>query len=182
MIKQLIHRYIRSLERHYTYDATYMHELAEISTSGFNRFAVMQMVGGQWRGNAPKDALFASGIAGALVEDCGPCVQIASDMAVEAGMSPQTIRSLLSGVRSNSDAQLGFDYGRALLRGSDNLDDLRETVIAKWGKKALIALSLHTMTGRNYPVLKRAMGHAKSCQRVRVGDAEIAVSQTLKAA
>jgi hypothetical protein len=50
------------------------------------------------------------------------------------------------------------------------------------GKKALIALSLHTMTGRNYPVLKRALGHAKSCQRVRVGDAEIAVSQTLKAA
>jgi hypothetical protein len=38
------------------------------------------------------------------------------------------------------------------------------------------------MTGRNFPVLKRAMGHAKTCQRVRVGNADIAVNQTLKAA
>ena len=182
MIKQLIHRYVRNLERRYNYDATYMHELADISTSAFNRFAIMQMAGGQWRGDAPKDALFASGIAGALVEDCGPCVQIASDMAVEAGVPTETIRALLSGVRSNSDAQLGFDYGLALLRGSDNLDGLRETIMSKWGQKALMALSLHTMSGRNFPVLKRAMGHAKTCQRVRIGDAEIAVNQTLKAA
>jgi hypothetical protein len=38
------------------------------------------------------------------------------------------------------------------------------------------------MAGRNYPVLKRAMGHAKTCQRVRIGTDEIAVDQTLKAA
>jgi hypothetical protein len=182
MIKQFIHRYIRNLERRYAYDATYMHELADISTSAFNRFVVMQMSAGQWRGGAPMDALFASGIAGALVEDCGPCVQIASDMAVEAGVSPQTIRSLLSGTRSNSDAQLGFDYGLALLRGSDNLDELREAVISRWGEKALIALTLHVMAGRNYPVLKRAMGHAKTCQRVRVGKDEVVVDQSLKAA
>src|SRR6185437_8802195 len=117
MIKQFIHRYIRNLERRYDYDATYMHELADISMSAFNRFTIMQMSGGQWGGGAPNDALFASGIAGALVEDCGPCVQIASDMAVGAGVSPETIRNLLSGTRSNSDAQLGFDYGLALLRG-----------------------------------------------------------------
>ncbi len=182
MIKQFIHRYIANVERRYTYDATYMHELADISTSAFNRFIIMQMAGGQWRGNAPKDALFASGIAGALTEDCGPCVQIASDMAIEAGVSPETIRNLLSGTRSNSDAQLGFDYGLALLRGGHNLDELRATIISKWGKKALVALSLHVMAGRNYPVLKRAMGHAKTCQRVRIGKDEIVVNQTLKAA
>ena len=182
MIKQFIHRYVRNLEHRYTYDATYMQELADISTSAFNRFVIMQMSGARWGGGAPKDALFASGIAGALVEDCGPCVQIASDMAVEAGVSPETIRNLLSGMRSNSDAQLGFDYGLALLRGGDSLDALRETIISEWGKKALIALSLHVMAGRNYPVLKRAMGHAKTCQRVRVGKDEIMVDQTLKAA
>jgi hypothetical protein len=182
MIKWLIHRYIRNLERRYDYDGSYMHELADISTIAFHRFVKVQMAGGQWRGDAPRDAWFAARIAGALVEDCGPCVQIASDMAVEAGMSPDTIRHLLSGTRTSSDAQLGFDYGRALLSGGGDLDVQREAIEAKWGKKALIALSLRAMSGRNFPVLKRAMGHAKTCQRVRVGNSEIAVNQTLKAA
>jgi hypothetical protein len=66
--------------------------------------------------------------------------------------------------------------------GGDNLDELREVIVAKWGKKALIALSLRAMSGRNFPVLKRAMGHAKTCQRVRIGNSEIAVNPTLKAA
>jgi len=182
MIKWFIHRYIRNFEHRYDYDGAYMHELADISTSAFGRFATVQTAGGQWRGDAPKDAWFASGIAGALVEDCGPCVQIASDMAVEADMAPDIVRALLSGVPTNSDAQLGFDYGRALLLGDDKLDGLREAIVTKWGKKALIAISLHAMSARNFPVLKRAMGHAKTCQRVRGGNSEIAVNTTLKAA
>lgn len=182
MINWFIHRYIRNLERRYDYDGTYMHELADISTTAFRRFAKMQMAGGQWRGDAPKDAWFASGIAGALVEDCGPCVQIAADMAVEAGVPAETIRALLSGARSNSDAQIGFDYGRALLVGGDKLDELREVIVVKWGKKALIALSLRAMSGRNFPVVKRAMGYAKTCQRVRIGNSEVAVDPRLKAA
>jgi hypothetical protein len=182
MFKAFLHRYLRGFERRYSYDGTYMHELADTSTSAFVRFMIMQTAGGQYNGDAPRDALFAAGIAGALVEDCGPCVQIASDIAVEGGMPVQTIRALLSGSQTDPVAQLGFDYGRALLHGSDNLDDLREAVKTKWGEKALIALSLRAMSGRNFPVLKRAMGHARTCQRVRVGDADIAVNQALKAA
>jgi hypothetical protein len=38
------------------------------------------------------------------------------------------------------------------------------------------------MTARNFPVLKRAMGHAKTCLRVRIGNADVTVNPTLKAA
>ncbi len=152
------------------------------SSSAFLRFGMIQTAGGTFRGDAPANAWFAAGIAGALVEDCGPCVQIASDIAMEEGMNGEIIKQLLSGAPTDADAQLGFDYGRALLHASDNLDDLRETIETKWGKPALIALTLRAMTARNFPVLKRAMGHAKTCQRVRIGNADIAVNQTLKAA
>lgn len=182
MLRAFLHRYIRGFERRYRYDGTYMHELADTSASAFIRFAIMQMAGGEWRGDAPRDPWFAAGIAGALVEDCGPCVQIASDMAVQAGMPADVIASLLSGARTDPEAQLGFDYGRALLHGADSLDELRQRVETKWGPKALIALSLRAMTARNFPVLKRAMGHAKTCQRVRVGSADVIVNEALKAA
>jgi hypothetical protein len=182
MLKALLHRFTNGFANKYNYDATYMHEMADASASAFVRFGIMQSAGGNWRGDAPANAWFASGIAGALFEDCGPCVQIASDIAMEQGMPGEIIKALLSGTPTDADAQLGFDYGRALLAHAENLDDLREIIENKWGKAALLALSLRAMTARNFPVLKRAMGHAKTCQRVRIGNADVAVNPTLKAA
>lgn len=182
MLKWFFHRYINRTERRYGYDATYMHELLDTSPDAFRRFAKMQTAGGTYRGSAPRDAWFAAALAGALLEDCGPCVQIVTDMAVHAGMKDEIIAALLSGTPTDADAQLGFDYGRSLLNGSNDLDTLRETIENKWGKTALIALSLRAMSARNFPVLKRAMGHARTCQRVRVGNSDIAVNPVLKAA
>jgi hypothetical protein len=182
MLKWFFHRYLRRMERRYDYDAAYAHEMLDASPAAFRRFMKMQTAGGNWRADAPPNAWFAAGIAGALVEDCGPCVQIASDMAMEAGMPGEIIKALLSGAPTDPDAQLGFDYGRALLHGSENLDALREKIETKWGKPALLAMSLRAMTGRNFPVIKRAMGHAKTCQRVRIGNADVTVDQQLKAA
>jgi hypothetical protein len=181
MLKWFLHRYIRSMEKRYSYDATYMHELTDASTTAMRRYMKAQTAT-RWSGGVPQPILYCAGIAGALVEDCGPCVQIATDMAVEGGTPPDTIKALLSGAPAPADAQLAFDYGRALLLASDNLDGLREQVERRWGKKGLIALSFAPMYGRNFPVLKRALGHAKTCQRVRIGNADIAVNQVLKAA
>lgn len=175
MLKNFLHRYTRGFEKRYGYDATYMHEMIDIETAAFVRFSIMQQAGGTWRGDAPRDVWCAAGIAGALVEDCGPCVQIATDMAVEAGMSGALIAALLSGQPTDAEAQLGFDYGRALLRGAPDLDDLRAAIERKWGKPALLAISLRAMTARNFPVLKRAMGHAKECRKVRIGAEDVIV-------
>lgn len=182
MIRWLLQRNIRKMEKKYGYDATYLHELANQSLSAFLRFAAIQTAGGTFRGGAPANAWFAAGIAGALIEDCGPCVQIASDIAIEEGMNAEILKQLLSGAPTEADAQRGFDYGRALLLAAPDLDDLREMIEGRWGKPALMALTLRAMTARNFPVIKRAMGHAKTCQRVRIGKDEIAVNQALKAA
>jgi hypothetical protein len=181
MLKWFLHHYIRNMEKRYNYDATYLHELADTSTTAFRKYLKAQMAP-RWRANVPWPVWHAAGIAGALVEDCGPCVQIASDMAMEAGLPPQTVKALLSGAPAPADAQLAFDYGRALLNASGNLDDLREQVENRWGKEGAIALSFAPMYARNFPVLKRALGHAKTCQRVRIGTDDVAVNQMLKAA
>ena len=71
MIKWFLHRYIRGFERRYGYDGAYMHEMADTSVTAFQRFARMQMTGGNWRGDAPRDAWFAAGIAGAAIGTAG---------------------------------------------------------------------------------------------------------------
>ncbi|MFT3811013.1 MAG: hypothetical protein QM698_13925 [Micropepsaceae bacterium] len=180
MLGWLYHRMLRGMEKRYDYDATYLHEVVDAAPAGARRFMKMQMAG-SWQGGVPRDAFRAASIGGALHEDCGPCVQIATDMALEAGMPPAVISALIAG-GGEGDAKLAFDYARALLAGDDHLDDLREQVEARFGRKGLIALSLTAMTSRNFPVLKRAMGHAKECRRVKVGTEQIAVAETLKAA
>ncbi|HTQ13935.1 MAG TPA: hypothetical protein VMH86_08660 [Rhizomicrobium sp.] len=181
MLKPIFHWYLRRMERRYGYDATYLHELADISETAFRRYLRAQTAA-RWQGPAPRDAWHAAAIAGALVEDCGPCLQIASDLALEAGVPGATIRALLSGTPTDAGAQLGFDYGRALLTSSENLDELRKEVERRWGRPALVAISLMAMYSRNFPVLKRALGHARACQRVRIGDSEVVVAPRLKAA
>ena len=43
MIRSLLHRYLSGFERRYDYDATYLHELADISPRAFWRFASVQL-------------------------------------------------------------------------------------------------------------------------------------------
>ncbi|MBI1329156.1 MAG: hypothetical protein GC166_04540 [Alphaproteobacteria bacterium] len=181
MLKYILHRRIAAMERQYGYDATYLHYLCDVSPVAAYRFVKAQ-TSARWRGNAPRTAWHAASIGGALVEDCGPCVQIATDIAVGDGVKGDIIGALLSGGPTDADAQLGFDYGRALLQATDKLDSLREQVENRWGKRGLVALSFMAMYSRNYPVLKRALGHAKTCQKVRIGQTDIAVAQSLKAA
>jgi len=181
MFKFLLHRVVTQMERRYDYDATYLHELVDISTAGAVRYFTAQSFG-RWQGPVPRDAWHAAAIGAALVEDCGPCVQIASDRAVEAGMPGQTIKALLCGEAADADAKLGFDFARALLTATDNLDGLRDAVEARWGRQGIVALSTMAMVSRNFPVLKRALGHARTCQRVRIAGSDVAVAAELKAA
>jgi hypothetical protein len=181
MMKWLYHRIVGRLEKRYAYDATYLHELIEAAPAAFRRYMRMQLAG-NWQGPAPRDAIAAARIGGALHEDCGPCVQIATDMAVEMGVAPATISALLSGKPAPADAKLGFDFALALLSGEPAVDELRAEAMRRWGEPGMIALALNAMTARNFPVMKRAMGHARACQKVRVGQEEVVVAPVLKAA
>jgi len=180
MLGWLYHAILRRMECRYSYDATYLHEMVDAAPVAARRFLKMQMAG-KWQGGLPREAFHAAAIGGALHEDCGPCVQITTDMALEAGVAPAVITALLSG-RGDPATKLAFDYVRALLAGDPNLEDLREAAKTQFGEKGLIALSLTAMTARNFPVLKRAMGHAIECRRVKIGNAQIAVAETLRAA
>jgi hypothetical protein len=175
MLGWLYRRMIRSMEKRYSYDASYLHEMAQAAPAAFRRFARMQMAR-RWRGPVQTDAWYAASVGGALHEDCGPCVQIATDMAIGDGADPAVLRALLSGTKAPADARLAFDFARALLAADPACDTLREQVEARWGKAGVISLAMTAMTARNFPVLKRALGHAKACRRVRVGRDDVAVT------
>ena len=169
MLKALLKRQIDRFERTWNYDASYMRDLAEASPAGYLRFGLV--AGLVDRKAAPAAALAAAGIVGTLAEDCGPCVQISTDMALAGGVKPAVLAAILAGdvAAMGADAALAYGFARAsLARDMEAADPLRDEIVGRWGRKGLVAIGLSLTTARMYPTLKYALGHGKACSRVMV--------------
>lgn len=169
MIKTLLARQLDRFERQWGYDASYMRHMLNVSPASFIKFGfVTSMVDTK---AAPAAALAAVGVAGTLAEDCGPCTQIGIDKAAAAGVDPAVLRAILAGDEAGMgpDAALGWRFAQAsLARDLEAADALRDQVLARWGDRGLVALSLALTAARMYPTLKYALGYGKACSKVTV--------------
>ena len=169
MLRAFLNAQIRKMERTWTYDASYLHEMIDASPMSALKFSVL--TGLADRRDAPGEALAAAGIVGTLAEDCGPCTQIGVDMAAAGGVSPKVLRAILAGDEAamGADAALGYRFAKTALEPRlEEADTVREEVVRRWGQKGLVALALTLTTARMYPTVKYALGHGKSCSRVTV--------------
>lgn len=179
MLGWLINRRLAAFERTFGYDASYMREVYEVSPRAFWKFSRVARLA-QHREDAPKEAWYAAKIVAALAEDCGPCTQLAVSMAERAGVSPATLRAIVSEDERamTADAALGSNFAKAVLnRDLAESDRLRTEVVARWGKRAAVSLAMVIAATRMFPAVKYALGHGRACSRVRVAGADVAVAR-----
>lgn len=173
MLKWLVRRQLDAFEKAFDYDVTYMREMLDTSFRGFRRYApVAKMVA--HREDVPLDAWYAAKIVALLAEDCGPCTQLTVTMAEREGVSPSVLRAILEGDERamGMDASLGVRFARAVLAHDPQADALREQIVRRWGERAVLSLALGIAAARVFPTVKYALGHGKTCSRVRVGNTE----------
>jgi hypothetical protein len=168
MIRPILHAVIRRFERRFDYDAAYMHEILDASLGAFVKLILAQAMNSHREGVA-LDALFAARIAAARFEDCGPCAQLVVNMALTAGVAPPMVRAIVARdvTRMSSDALLGTRLADAVL-AHESTDEIRHEVLARYGEKGLVTLAYSIAGTRIYPTMKRALGHAHTCERLRV--------------
>jgi len=169
MLKIFLARWLDGFERQFGYDASYMRAVLKVSPGSLFKFGLGTQAGD--RKSAPPEALVAAGLVATLSEDCGPCVQVGVDIATANGVDPKVLRGILDGDRAamGETAWLGFSFARAsLARDLEAADPLRDEIVARWGEKALVAISLGMVSGRMYPTLKYALGYGKACSKVKV--------------
>jgi len=157
----------------------YAYHLRDVAPSRLWRFSLIRVVEGG-RKHTPAEVYHAAGMAAAMVEDCGPCVQIHVNLALKDGVSGDVLRSLAAHKLDKVPAHvaLAFNYGDAVSKGV-MADEMRDQISAKWGEQGLIELAFTIAAARFYPALKRGMGYAHTCERVVVEDR---VTPTAKAA
>jgi hypothetical protein len=176
MFKSYLHRKIAAMERAFSYDAAYVHEMLDASASAFMKFAMFQKMAAHCD-SVSRDAWYAAKLAAVIAEDCGPCAQLTVDMALQAGVDPKIIAALTRGDfdRAGPDAALGYRYGLAVATNSPEAVALSVDAEAKYGRRGLVSLALAVAGARVYPTLKRGLGHGASCQKLVVADDTIAI-------
>jgi len=161
----------------YDYDVSYMRHLLDASPTGFFKFLAVTKLSRHAEA-APKEAAFAARLVGVMTEDCGPCVQIVTDMAREAGVADSDIVAVLRrDISAMSEAAaIGFLFADRVARRED-AETIREEIRAKWGDKGVVDLTFALQASRLHPMVKTGFGYAKECVRVKIGDKAVAVAK-----
>ena len=169
MRKFIARRLLRAASKRYGYDTTYLEVMLEQSPSTFFKFAPVAKAAG-YRKVVPIEASFAARIVGAMTEDCGPCTQLAVNMALEAGMEQDQLEAVLRGDANGMTpaVALAFQFAVAVAKHAADSDTHRDAVRDRWGEKGVIDLALALQMSRTFPMIKLALGYARECRRVSV--------------
>lgn len=163
-------RLIAMQERMTGQSTDYMRDIYSGSPGVFWRFAFASSLY-HYAKVLPLEVYSVAGLAAVRAEDCGPCVQIAVNLSLKAGVAPEVVRAAATGAVEdlNDDNRLAYEFAYAVAARDIQAEGLRPEVERRWGKAGLAEIAFAVANTRAYPTLKRAMGYAQTCQRVVIG-------------
>jgi hypothetical protein len=176
MLKWLLRRRIEAFGRTWGYDVAYVREILGASLDAARRYAAVTRFA-HYRENLPAAAGYAASLVALMAEDCGPCAQLVIRMAEAEGLDPAVLCAIIARdpARMGEEAALGFRFAEAALAKDPEADALREEVVRRWGRRALVSLAFAIAGARIFPTVKYALGHGAACTRVEIGDAVLPV-------
>lgn len=175
MLKAYAKKQLDQMEAHYDYNVDYMRFILDTDGTAFIKFMMFQSMS-NYNKHLPAEIYFAATIRAALVDDCGPCIQLVVDMAVEAGVPEQIVADIVAGrVQSLPEAvSLTVQFTDLVMAHDPRADDLRGEIVSRYGDKGLVTMSYAIATARVYPSLKYTLGYGKTCHRVQIGAESLA--------
>src|SRR5690242_7862040 len=164
MLRWLLRRRIDAFQNDYDYDAGHMRYILDGSVGAALKFGRIMGLA-NYRKDVPLDASFAAALTTLLAEDCGPCSQLVVTMAEREGVAPATIKAIIAGDERamTPEASLAYRFTQATLQHAPGADALREEIVSRWGRRALVSLVFGITAARMFPTLKYALGFGKSC-------------------
>ncbi|MCW5729534.1 MAG: hypothetical protein KIT20_02155 [Alphaproteobacteria bacterium] len=160
---------IRAMEKMLGVPLAYMRDVARQAPHVYER---LKAVSGLMREpmQAPKDVLAFAALGAVLEEDCGECLQIHVNAALKAGIAPGRLAAAAGGRTQElpEALSLAFRFGRAVAAGAPEQEELREAALARFGTAAMHEMAFAVALSRFHPAFKRGIGHARSCQAVRL--------------
>ncbi len=164
----LTSRLIDRLEAYTGEEMDYARDIADASPSGFWKFLCSSPLLAH-TGAVPAHLSHLARIGSLLVEDCGPCVRIALNLARRDDVPAELLRAAIAGGENLPPTERdAYRFGRGVAAGEPIDDALRERLRAVVGDRGIADLTLAAAAVRIYPALKRGLGYAQSCSLVEL--------------
>lgn len=174
MIRYLFNRMLLSFKKRYDYDVQYQQDILTTDLGAFLKFMGFQTMSSHG-GGLPAAPLYAVRLRAIIWDDCGPCTQLAVNMALEAGLESGLIRAIIHRDIDNlpDEIKLVVCFTDHVLAHNPEADDLREQILTLWGRRGLISIGFAISSYRVYPALKYTLGYGKACSRIIVNDTSV---------
>lgn len=171
MIRYAFNKALMAMHRRYEYDVGYLQEILRTDLPAFLKYLGFQVMASH-SGTLPAEPLFAARLRAIIWDDCGPCTQLVTAMALEARVNPKRVRAIIANDLEALPEQTALvaRFTDRVLAHDPEADALREQIRALWGTRGLIALGYAISTSRVYPALKYTLGYGSACSRVQVNE------------
>lgn len=178
MLGWLVSKRLDAAERQLGVSVDYLRHLYRVSPGGFFKFARILPLAA-YRRKLPAEPFHVATLAAVKHEDCGTCVQIGVNMALRDRVPTAVIKATVEGRPEDLSPELADVYHFATsVACADGLEtEPRERIRQRWGETALAEMALAIASCRTFPTLKRGLGYATSCARVRIDLQGTAASQ-----
>ena len=168
MLRWFLRRKLDAEEKKLGGSVDYLRHIVDTSPIAFFRFASILPFANS-RKTLPSEAWFAAQLISIQHEDCGPCLQIAVNLAKQAGLDSSFITAVLE--RRNEDLPSSIvdvcEFATHVASGNDDATT-RERLRKCYGERGLIELAYAIASSRIPPTVKRVLGYAESCSAVAV--------------
>lgn len=169
MLGFMVKRKIRSTEKRLGEPLDYLREMYDSAPDAFWRFAKVAKAAGE-RGNLPAAPFHVARVVAVRHQDCGPCVQTVVNLAKADGVEPAVLKAAVFGKVNELPETLRdvYHFAEAVAARTGDEETYRERLRKVFGDEAMVELALAIAMCQLFPILKRGLGHAKSCSLVTV--------------
>lgn len=169
MIRTLARKRLDAAERKLGESHDYMRHILDTSLRAFLRFAKIFPIS-DYRHRLPADAYHVARIVAARDEDCGTCVQVEVNLAVNSKVAPDILQAVIDRKPEALPANLRhvYEFVEALVEKTDADNALREAVRQDYGEEGLVEIALAVGASRFLPSVKRTLGYGTACSLVKV--------------
>lgn len=160
---------LEGFQSHYDYDTTYMKEMLSENPKAFETFEGFLPMA-SFKDKTPNEVLYVVKLTSMKNEDCGACLQLNVDMAVEAGVPKDIIKEVVFNEGKDLSLELKEVYDFTLaVANNETIDDVLSAKINEmYSKDIMTEIALAIASTKIFPTIKRVLNDFHSCSVIQI--------------